>query len=110
MADGAPTIAGDVPSGATMRPRYMGRIMNTYPVSEPEMEIISSLNAQAVVRFSAASLLLGLAASIWTNAVFYTALTPAGEVAVHYIAPILFFFSAGFAVGGVIAQWRKGSA
>lgn len=93
-----------------MRPRYMGRVMNTYPVSEPEMENISSLSAQTTIRFSVASLLLGLAASIWINATFYKELTPSGELACNYVAPALLLFALGFAIGGVIAHFRRGSA
>jgi hypothetical protein len=109
MAEGAAprTSAEDVPHGATMRPRYMARTMNTYPVSEPEMDQISSLNAQANVRYSAASLLLGLAASIWTNAVFVEKMTAAGQLAEQFVAPLLLFFSFCYFVGGVVAQWRR---
>jgi hypothetical protein len=99
MSSGPTT--GDVPSGAIMQPRYMGRIMNTYPVSEPEMNNISSLSAQVAVRFSLASLLFGLAASIWINAVFYTELTPAGVLATKYLAPCFFVASALLVIGGV---------
>ena len=88
----------------------MGRTMNTYPVSEHEMENISSLSAQATVRFSVASLLLALAASIWINAIFYTQLTPAGELATHYVAPLLLLFSIGHAIGGFFAQRKRASA
>lgn len=93
-----------------MRPRYMGRIMNTYPVSEPEMDHIASLHAQATVRFSVASLLFGLASSIWINAMFYTTLTPEGGLASHYVAPLLLIFSAGFVIGGFWAQFKRASA
>jgi hypothetical protein len=110
MGNGTPSITGDVPSGATMRPRYMGRVMNTYPVSEPEMENISSLSAQTTIRFSVASLLLGLASSIWINATFYTDLTPEGRLASHYVAPAFLVFALGFAVGGIIAYFKRGSA
>ncbi len=88
----------------------MGRIMNTYPVSEPEMDNISSLSAQVTVRFSFASLLLGLAASIWTNAVFYSELTPAGLLAARYVAPLLFAFAFLFAVGGGYSFWKRSNA
>jgi hypothetical protein len=94
-------ITGDVPSGATMQPRYMGRVMNTYPVGELEMNNISSLSAQATVRFSLASLAFGLGASIWTNAVFYTELTPAGVLATKYVAPAVLTIAALFAIGGI---------
>lgn len=109
MAGGTPTNSDDFPSGATMRPQYMGRTMTTYPVSEPEMEQISSLSAQITTRFSVATLLLGLAASIWTNAMFVTALTPAGQLASQYVAPLLLLFSFGFAIGGIIARRNRTS-
>ena len=109
MADGtAPTASTEgVPHGATMRPRYMARTMNTYPVSEPEMHEISSLNAQAVVRFSVASLLFGLATSIWTGAIFVETMTAEGRIACVFVAPLLLFFSLGYLVGGVMAQRRR---
>jgi hypothetical protein len=100
MLSGGPTT-GDVPSGATMQPRYMGRIMNTYPVSEPEMKNISTLSGQVTTRFSFASLLFGLGASIWTNAVFYTEFTPAGVLAAKYLAPVLVVISGLLFIGGI---------
>jgi hypothetical protein len=103
-------LPGEVPSGAIMQPRYMGRVMNTYPVSEPEMENISSLSAAVTTRFSAASLLFGLAASIWTNALFYTDLTPAGMLATRWLGPFLLFLSIGFVAGGIYARSRRVSA
>jgi hypothetical protein len=109
MSNNLPTFS-DVPSGATMRPQYMGRTMTTYPVSEPEMEQISSLSAQVTTRFSVATLLLGLGASIWINAVFATDLTPAGQLASQYVAPLLLLFSAGYAAGGIIARRNRASA
>jgi hypothetical protein len=84
-----------------MQPRYMGRIMNTYPVSESEMTNISSLSAQVAVRFSMASLLFGLGASIWINAVFYSELTPAGVLATKYVAPLTMAMAALSVIGGV---------
>ena len=105
-----PSFSNSVPAGATMRPKYMGRTMTTYPVSEPEMEQISSLSGQVTVRFSIASLLLGLAASIWTNAIFVTEMTPAGQLASLYAAPILLIFSLGYAVGGYLARRNRANA
>ena len=109
MADIGP-IKGDVPSGATMQPRYMGRVMNTYPVSEPEMEHISSLSAQATTRFSIAAFLFGIGASIWVNASFYKEFTPEATIATKYVAPFLVIFSIGFVLGGAWAQYRRRSA
>lgn len=109
MSNGGP-IQGDFPSGATMQPRYMGRVMNTYPVSESEMDHISSLNAQAMTRYSVATFLLGIGASIWINATFYKELTPEAVIATDYIAPLLLIFAVGFALGGCLAQYRRRSA
>jgi hypothetical protein len=108
MANGAPTT-GDFPSGATMRPRYMGRTMNTYPVSEPEMEHISLLSAQATTCYSLASLLIGLASSIWINATFYKELTPEATVATKYVAPLMLVFAVLFVIGAGWAQYRRKS-
>ncbi len=92
-----------------MRPRYMGRTMNTYPVSEPEMELITSFNAQATVRYSFATFVLGIACSIWVNAIFYNDLTPMGLFATKYVAPFFLFCAAVFAIAGSMAQYRRGS-
>lgn len=106
MVDSSPTV-GEVPSGATMQPRYMGRIMNTYPVSEPEMDHISELNAQATIRYSISSLCLGLASSIWTNAMFVAEFTPVGQFASTYIAPFFSILAVSFLVGGYVAQRNR---
>jgi hypothetical protein len=103
-------VTGDVPSGATMRPRYMGRVMNTYPVSEPEMEQISSLSAQATTRFSLSTFLVGIGASIWVNATFYTALTPEAKIATMYVAPLLVGFGGLSAFAGCWAQYKRRNA
>ena len=92
-----------------MQPLYMGRTMNTYPVSEPEMEFISMLNAQATVRYSAATFIFGIALSIWINATFYEQLTPLAQLTTRYGAPFFLFISALFAIGGGMAQYQRGS-
>jgi hypothetical protein len=98
-----------VPTGATISPRYMGRVVNTYPLSESEMSIITTLNDQTTVRFTAASFLAGLAFSIWIAACFTDSLNPAGELLVKLVAPLLLFFSGCFAIGGLLAKRRKNS-
>jgi hypothetical protein len=103
-------LPGEVPSGAIMQPRYMGRVMNTYPVSESEMDHISSLSAQTTTRFSVATLLFGLGASIWVNATFYTEFTPEAKIATLYVAPFLVAASVGFILGGGWAQYKRRSA
>jgi hypothetical protein len=92
-----------------MQPRYMGRTMNTYPVSESEMELISSFNAQTTVRYSIATFTLGLACSIWVNASFYDDLTQLAIFATKYAAPFFLLCAAGFAIGGSMAQYQRGS-
>ena len=110
MANNTPSFSGENISGATMRPRYMGRTMTTYPVSEPEMEQISSLSGQVTRRFSVSTLLLGLAASIWINAIFYSELTPIAFVACFFLAPLLMIGSVGYAIGGFLARRSRASA
>jgi peptidoglycan/LPS O-acetylase OafA/YrhL len=83
--------------------------MTTYPVSEPEMDQISSLSGQVTARFSAASLLVGLAASIWTNAVFVNEMTPTGQLATYYVAPLLLLFAFGYALAGYLARRKRAS-
>src|SRR5258708_586066 len=101
MPNTTPDISPDgVPQGATMRPVYMGRVVNTYPVSDFELERISSLNAQVTTRCSVASLLVGLAANFLTNAIFSTSLTPAGILATYYIAPLLLAGAVGYGAAG----------
>ena len=114
MPDDYPNSStGGVPSGATMQPLYMGRTVKTYPVSESEMQTISALNTQVTVRISVATLLFGLASSIWINAIFNAAMTPAGTVATYYVAPILLVFSVGYGISGYFsrrnskAEWER---
>jgi hypothetical protein len=111
MDDTSPRMSPDgVPSGATMRPVYMGRVVNTYPVSDFELERISSLNDQVVTRFTTAGSLLALAAGIFTNAVFNDKLSDVAYLATIFVAPLLLLFSVGFGVGGIIARNKKTSA
>ena len=110
MAEDTPKISpDDIPMGATLRPLYMGRVMNTYPVSDSEMEKISSLNGQITARFSVASFLLALAAGIWTAYIFTTEMTPAGTLASYYVAPLLLLFAIGYSVAGLVARHSRNS-
>ena len=88
----------------------MGRVMTTYPVSEPELETISNLTSQVTVRFSIASFLGALAAGIWTNAIFATELTSAGELASKFVAPLIVVFAAGYAIAGFMSRRSRKSA
>ena len=90
-----------------MSPRYMRRTMNTYPVSDTEMEIISSLSAEAAIDFGISTFIGGLAAGIWTNSIFYSDITPAGTLAVFYVAPILTVGAITYLVRAIFAQRRR---
>lgn len=94
-------------AGATVRPRYMRRVVDTYPVSEAEMLVISALNDQITVRFATATFLSGLAFSILMGGVFADELNAVGALAVEFVAPLLLFAAAGFAIGGLVAQRQK---
>jgi hypothetical protein len=93
-----------------MQPRYMGRVMDTYPVSDSEMEIISSLSANTTTSYSLATFWFGLGASIWINATFYTDFTPEAKLAVKYIAPALVLAAIYCAIRGYQSQRKRKSA
>jgi hypothetical protein len=88
----------------------MGRTMTTYPVSEPEMDQISSLNDQFTVRAMVSSSLLALAAGIWTNALFANDMTPSGHLASLFAAPLLLVFALGYGYGAYVARKNRVSA
>lgn len=109
MDKGIPKFT-DAGIGAAMRPKYMGRTVTTYPVSESEMEHISSLNDQVTTRFSLASFHAALAAGIWTNAAFAIEMSSLAHMATYFIAPFLLATAIGWAVGGFIARRKRSSA
>jgi hypothetical protein len=92
-----------------MRPHYMGRVMKTYPISEPELENISTLDSQVTVRFAVGSALLTFAIGIWTNALFAKEMTAQGQLAVEFVAPLLLVFAIGFAVAGLVSRQHRKS-
>ncbi len=65
------------------------------------------LNAQSAIVFSLASLAFGLATNVWVNATFYTVLTPAADIACHYVAPRMMFLALVFAICGVYLQVKR---
>src|SRR5271163_470713 len=75
--------------GASVQVQYAKRIMRMYAINENEVRNIASYNSQATVYFSLASFLLSATVSIYANAIFYTDLTAAGQLAEKYVAPIL---------------------
>jgi hypothetical protein len=83
--------------------------MRMYAINESEVTTISSYNAQATAYFSLASFLLSASVSIFTNGIFYSNLTPAGQVAENYAAPILVVIAAFFAYLGVSAIRNRSS-
>ncbi|HWE75789.1 MAG TPA: hypothetical protein VG328_21695 [Stellaceae bacterium] len=98
---------GERIAGATVRPRYMRRVVDTYPISESEMLVLSAFNDQITVRFATATFLAGLAFSFFTGGVFADRLNAVGALAVEFVAPLLLLAAASFAVGGLIAQRQK---
>ena len=55
-------------------------------------------------------MLLGLATSIWTNAVFANEMTAAGQLATYYVAPVFIVFAIGYAVSAHrkrTSAWEK---
>jgi hypothetical protein len=107
MRNAPKAVAGDKIAGATMLPRYMRRIVDTYPMSESEMLVISTLNDQITVRFATATFLAGLAFSIWVGRAFADKLNATGALAVDFVAPVLLLAAAGFAIGGLVAKRHK---
>jgi hypothetical protein len=77
----------------------MWRILNTYPVTESEINRISSLSGQVTARFSIASMLIGLTAALWLNDMFFT----------HYLTLLLLLGALGCGVGGLIARRKRSS-
>jgi hypothetical protein len=83
----------DAMQGATLQPRYMGRVVNTYPMSESEMQTISSLNGEVTAGTAVCTLLIGLAGGIWTNAIFSDKPPPEAVIATRVVAPIMLGFA-----------------
>lgn len=104
-APSPPTIPATPLAGATMRSEYMGRTMKCYPVHEHEMDILSTLNTQTTVFFSAASAFAGIAVSIWISAAFAEAVTVTVKMATLAIGPAALFIALIF--GGLALMARK---
>jgi hypothetical protein len=107
---GPPNLSGQTApavAGASVQPQYAKRVMKVYAINENEVTTITSLNTQATFFFSLASFLTSAAISIFTNAVFYTELTPAGVLAKEYVAPMLCVVSVALIIIGVTNLWRR---
>lgn len=96
--DDAPVPLGAPIPGARITTAYVGREMKAYAIVEGEVRTISMMNGLATVFFSAATMFLGFAIGIWTNAAFYETLNPEGKILAHVVAPVL----CGMTVLGVI--------
>jgi len=81
--------------------------MRAYAVYEDEVASLSYLNTQSTIFFMLASALISFAVSIWVNAVFYTGLTPAGELATRYVAWALLVLGLVFAALGAHALFAR---
>jgi hypothetical protein len=93
--------------GASVQPQYAKRIMKVYAINENEVTTISSLNSQATLFFSLASFIASAAISIYTNAIFYTELTAAGQVAKYFVVPILCVLTVAFVGLGVMMLFQR---
>jgi hypothetical protein len=80
-----------------------------YSLNESEVRTISSFNTAATICFSLASVMVTLGISIYINAVFYTTLTPEGQLAKQFVAPIIIGLGVVvFAMGCVAMVLRSG--
>jgi hypothetical protein len=109
MATPETVISTESPRGATVKTTYVERQVKAFAVFDTEVDVLSSLNAQATVFFSVASAALSFAVSIWANAAFYSELTPAGQIASHIVAPALLVVAVLFVGLGVHAWTRRTS-
>jgi O-antigen/teichoic acid export membrane protein len=81
--------------------------MKVYAINENEVTTISSLNTQATIFFSLASFLASACIGIYTNAIFYTELTAAGQVAKYFVVPILAVLTLTFVALGVMMMRQR---
>jgi O-antigen/teichoic acid export membrane protein len=96
-----------VAMGAIVQTMYVERQMRAYAVYHDEVSSLSYLNTQATLFFTIASSLFSFAVSIWTNAIFYTGLTAAGEVATKYVSWGLLILGAVFICLGSHALYSR---
>lgn len=87
--------------GSKVDPVYTRRKMKMFLLNDGEVRTISILNMQATVFFTIASFFASAGLGIYTNAIFYEKLSPAGQVAWNIAAPSLLVLSVAFLVLGV---------
>lgn len=106
MSAQPPVFSSQTDRGATVTNSYVGREVKVFAVFDTEVEILSSLNAQATIFSSVGSGLLSFAVAIWINRTFYVEIPPAAQVATSIGAPILLFLALVF-FGLAIHAWVR---
>ena len=96
-----------VASGSTVRSLYVEREVKVFAVQENEFNSLSNMSTFATLMYTLASVLFAYAISIWSNAVFYDKLTPAGIVATKFIAPGLVLLGLVFLVAAITATVKR---
>ena len=104
-----PQTTSSTPGGATITTAYVGREVKVFGVFETEIDTLSSLNAQSTLFYALSSALASFAVGIWTNAVFYERLTPAGQFATGVGAPILMLIGVVLFIVATNAWWKRKS-
>jgi hypothetical protein len=81
--------------------------MTTYPVNDTEIGMIGMLEFQSTAYFSAATLFIGGAATIWISATFYETVPPAAKLLTLFGAPVCLVIGLIFVGLGVMAWVQK---
>ena len=108
--DATPPTGSQPPAaltGASVTPIYTRRKMTMYALTESEISTISQINADVSTNFSIASFLISISIGVYTNAVFYTQLNAAGELAKGFVAPVVIVVGVGFAIRGIMGLRRR---
>ena len=93
--------------GSSVDPVYTRREMTFYVLTGNEGATISSLNASVSVYFSLSSFLIGIAFSIYINAIFYDKVNAAGTVAKSLVAPTIGLIGLAFLLLGIAGVRRR---
>jgi hypothetical protein len=96
QAAGTVSISTAGAPGARLNTEHMQRTMRAWPLTEVEVNSLTTLSTQATVFFAVGSATLGLPIGIWTNRLFATSLSPEASVACNILAPVLLFFAVVF--------------
>lgn len=102
-------ISVNAPVGATVSSSYLAREVPVYGIQEQEIEMISSLNAQASTYFSLSSAIIALALSPIINAPFVEKMTDIAKLACYLFSPLCILIAAVFVFLGVSAVKTRDS-